>query len=73
MYGILWGTIDLRRSWRGSGGSDCDIVPGRPEKSILVYRMDSLVPGIMMPELGRGLIDSAGVKLISDYISLLGN
>lgn len=56
---------------RGSGGLDYDIVPGQPEKSILIYRMDSVDPGIMMPELGRGLIDSAGVKLLSDYISSL--
>jgi len=58
---------------RGSGGLDYDIVPGHPEKSILVYRMDSVDPGIMMPELGRGLIDREGVQLISDYISSLGN
>lgn len=58
---------------RGSGGLDYDVVPGQPEESILVYRMDSVDPGIMMPELGRGLIDRAGVQLISDYISSIGN
>ena len=58
---------------RGSGGLDYDIAPGHPEQSILVFRMDSVDPGIMMPEPGRGLIDIEGVQLISDYISTLGN
>jgi hypothetical protein len=58
---------------RGSGGLDYDIAPGHSEQSILVFRMDSVDPGIMMPELGRGLIDVEGVQLISDYISSLGN
>jgi hypothetical protein len=52
----------------GSGGHQYDIVPGAPENSILVYRMQSLDPGTMMPELGRSLIHQEGVQLIKDWI-----
>ena len=38
---------------RGSGGFDFAIEPGHPERSILIYRMQSRDPGVMMPELGR--------------------
>lgn len=53
---------------RGSGGLQHDIVPGHPEKSILVYRMNSTDPGIAMPEIGRVQIHKEGVALISDWI-----
>jgi hypothetical protein len=33
--------------------------------------MDSLDPGIMMPESGRALADDKGIKLISDWINQL--
>lgn len=53
---------------RGSGGLEVDIEPGKPDQSILLYRMKSTDPGIMMPELGRSLVHSEGVKLIEDFI-----
>lgn len=53
----------------GSGGLDFDIAPGDPDASIMVYRMKSLEPGVMMPELGRSLPHAAGVDLISDWIA----
>lgn len=56
---------------RGSGGLTYDIAPGNPEQSIIIYRMNSIDPGVMMPELGRGLIDIEGVALISEYITSL--
>jgi uncharacterized repeat protein (TIGR03806 family) len=46
-----------------------DIVPGHPEQSILVYRMQSTAPSIMMPELGRSLEHVEAVQLVSDWIS----
>jgi uncharacterized repeat protein (TIGR03806 family) len=58
---------------RGSGGFAYDIVPGDPDHSILLYRLDSTDPGIMMPELGRSTIDEAGVALIRAYIEALGS
>ncbi|TXH75932.1 MAG: hypothetical protein E6Q88_03185 [Lysobacteraceae bacterium] len=53
---------------QGTGDRFFDIVPGRPQESILVYRMDSLDPGAMMPEIGRSLIHREGVDLIEDWI-----
>lgn len=56
---------------RGSGNLKHDIVPGKPQQSILWYRMSSPDPGIAMPELGKSLVHAEGVKLISDWISSL--
>ena len=56
---------------RGSGNLSYDIVPGKPEESILAYRMHSLDPGIMMPELGRRLSHKEGVDLIKNWIKSL--
>ncbi len=55
----------------GSGGHNFDIVPGKPQNSILIYRMESKDPGIMMPELGRSLVHQEGVALIRDWIQTL--
>lgn len=54
---------------RGSGGRQFDIVPGKPEASILWYRIASTDPGVMMPEIGRKMIHKEGVQLIHDWIS----
>ena len=56
---------------KGSGGHQYDIVPGHPEKSILVYRMETNEPGAMMPEVGRKLVHKEGVQLIKDWISTM--
>ncbi|GLQ05537.1 SO2930 family diheme c-type cytochrome [Sneathiella chinensis] len=56
---------------RGSGGLAVNIRPGQPEKSILLYRMNSEDPGVMMPELGRSLIHREGVDLIRAFIKSL--
>ena len=53
---------------RGSGHLKYDIVPGNPDKSILVYRFESTDPGIMMPELGRTMIHKEGLELIREWI-----
>ena len=54
---------------RGSGGLQYGIVPGKPESSILLYRINSLDPGVMMPELGRKLRQEESVELIRDWIA----
>lgn len=53
---------------KGSGGRDYSIVPGQPDESILVYRMESTDPGAMMPEIGRVLVHEEGVALIREWI-----
>jgi len=58
----------------GTGGHRYDIVPGDPDQSIFIYRMNSTSPDIMMPELGRSLVHQEGVALIREWIaSLDGN
>jgi uncharacterized repeat protein (TIGR03806 family) len=54
---------------QGTGDHMFDIVPGRPQDSILVYRMNSLDPGAMMPEVGRSTVHEEGVTLIRDWIA----
>ena len=53
---------------KGSGGRLYSIVPGRPDESIILYRMESTDPGVMMPELGRSLVHSEGVELVRQWI-----
>ena len=56
---------------KGSGNLEYNIVPGRPEESILIYRIKSNDPGVMMPEIGRSIIHKEGVALIEKYIQSL--
>ena len=56
---------------KGSGGLMYDIVPGKPEESILVFRMESNDPAVMMPELGRTIVHKEGVDLIRQWVAQL--
>ncbi len=56
---------------RGSGDRQFGILPGEPAQSILVHRMESDDPGVMMPELGRVIPHQEGIDLIQDWISSL--
>lgn len=56
---------------RGSGGLAVSIDPGHPARSIMVYRMGSSDPGVMMPELGRTLVHAEGLALVADFIESL--
>jgi len=58
---------------RGSGGLKFDIVPGKPDESIFIFRLKSTDPGIMMPELGRTMIQPESIQLVSDWIRELGH
>ncbi|MFN4228276.1 SO2930 family diheme c-type cytochrome [Parvibaculum sp.] len=54
---------------RGAGNLKVDIEPGDPDASILVYRVESAEPGVMMPELGRSLTDSRAVALLREWVA----
>ena len=54
---------------RGTGDHLFDIVPGKPDESIIAYRMASADPGEMMPELGRSTVHREGVALIKAWIA----
>jgi uncharacterized repeat protein (TIGR03806 family) len=56
---------------RGSGGRSFAIVPGQPDASILVYRMMSSEPGVMMPQFGRSVAHDEGVALVRAYVNSL--
>ena len=55
----------------GSGGPAYDIVPGKPDQSILAFRIASTHPGIMMPELGKRLVHKEGVALVREWIAAM--
>jgi uncharacterized repeat protein (TIGR03806 family) len=54
---------------KGSGDFLFDIVPGRPDESILVHRIKSTEPGVAMPELGRTLVHEEAVEVIRTWIA----
>jgi uncharacterized repeat protein (TIGR03806 family) len=56
---------------RGSGGLLFDIAPGDPDGSIVVHRMASTEPGVMMPELSRSTVHDEGLALVRAYIASL--
>ena len=53
---------------RGSGGLEFDVLPGHPDKSIMLYRMGSLEGGISMPEVGRSSLDDDGIAAVAKWI-----
>lgn len=55
----------------GTGDNYYDILPGHPEGSIMVFRMNSLDPEIKMPELPNRIIDTRGVELIEAWIAAM--
>ena len=56
---------------KGSGGRSYGIVPGDANESILVHRMESLDPGVMMPEIGRKMRHQEGIDLIKSWIDAM--
>jgi uncharacterized repeat protein (TIGR03806 family) len=58
----------------GSGGRQYNIVPGAPDESILVFRLESVAPEIRMPELLRQLVHDESLVVLREWIeSLEGN
>ena len=53
----------------GAGGRPYDIVPGNPGNSILTYRLASTTPGVAMPQIGRSVVHSESLQLITDWIA----
>jgi uncharacterized repeat protein (TIGR03806 family) len=48
-----------------------DLVPGKPEESILVARMESTRPKEMMPQIGRSRVHDEGVALVREWVRSL--
>jgi uncharacterized repeat protein (TIGR03806 family) len=53
----------------GTGGRTYDIVPGSPDESILVFRVETTEVGAMMPLLGRSLQHDDGAALIRRWVA----
>jgi uncharacterized repeat protein (TIGR03806 family) len=51
-----------------------DLIPGDPDDSILIYRLESTAPKISMPALSRDLVHREGVQVLRQWItSIPGN
>jgi hypothetical protein len=48
-----------------------DLVPGHPDDSILVYRLESTAPKVMMPQIGRAVVHAEGVALVREWVASL--
>jgi uncharacterized repeat protein (TIGR03806 family) len=48
-----------------------DVVPGNPEESILIYRLASTAPKVMMPQIGRDVVHAEGLALMREWIAEL--
>jgi parallel beta-helix repeat protein len=67
-YGVLKSPV---ASGRGSGGRHFDIMPGQPDQSILVYRIESEELGVRMPNLARNLSHPESIELVRAWIKSL--
>jgi hypothetical protein len=47
------------------------IEPGKPDQSIMIHRISSVEPGVMMPELGRTTVDTKALALIREWIAAM--
>ncbi len=56
---------------KGTGDRLFGIVPGQPDASIMLYRLASKQPAVMMPEIGRSTVHDEGVALIRDWVASL--
>lgn len=65
-YGVFKAPV---AAGRGAADRKFNIVPGDPDASILVYRMETTEPGEMMPELGRTIKHKEGIQLVKDWIA----
>jgi uncharacterized repeat protein (TIGR03806 family) len=67
---VQWGVLKRPvAAGRGSANMQFAIAPGDPDHSFLLYRMQSLDPGVMMPELARQTVDARAVALMREWIA----
>ncbi|MEO8660970.1 MAG: SO2930 family diheme c-type cytochrome [Bryobacteraceae bacterium] len=53
----------------GAGDLRFDLVHGDPAASILIRRLNSVEPKVMMPELGRSTIHREGLALLTEWVA----
>lgn len=64
-YGVYKAPVAAGRG----GHARFAIVPGKPEESMLLHRLESTDAGVRMPVVGRGLVHEEGVALIRAWIA----
>ena len=68
-------TLGICKMPQSAGGATCghvlDVVPGMPESSIVICRMESELAKVQMPPVGRSLRDQRGIELLHDWIASL--
>ncbi len=56
-----------------AGGATCgrllDVVPGAPDESILLCRLEATSPRVRMPPVGRTLVHEEGVAMLREWVS----
>lgn len=67
-YGLCKTTVS---AGVGAGTLKWDVVPGKADQSIMIYRLNSVEAAVKMPELGRSLVQDEGVELVSQWINSL--
>ena len=72
---FTWGVCKPHSS--GGNGLDCeqplDVVPGDPDSSFLICRMESIAAGERMAPLGRTIVHAEGVALLREWVQELPN
>jgi parallel beta-helix repeat protein len=77
---LSWNQNDLSKLgvWKspvaaghGAGGRKYDIVPSKPDESVLMYRIESHDQSIMMPNVGRTLVHDEAVAVVRNWIEKL--
>lgn len=48
-----------------------DVVPGQPDASQILLRLESTTPGMMMPLVGRTVVHAEAVSVVRDWISTM--
>ncbi len=56
---------------KGGFGRKYNIVPGDPDASILMYRVETEIVGAMMPDIGRSLQDDLGGALLRTWVTAM--
>jgi uncharacterized repeat protein (TIGR03806 family) len=64
-YGVFKSPV---AAGKGSGGRRYDIIPGKPEESILMYRLETEEAGSRMPSLARNMAHHQANDLIREWI-----
>ena len=64
------GNLDLTRheGLERGGDSGTSVIPGKPDESILMFRLETEEPGARMPSLARNLIHEESNQLIREWI-----